>query len=87
MPRGELLFESEATRVYGNLIQGSRDGVVIENSSDAVAEMNVAYRNATDGLRVEAESVGTILGRNFTNRNGDDGIDVEVPRCLSIACK
>ena len=46
---------------------------------DNVVSRNVVTGNLGDGILVDSGAIGTLLVRYPASRNGDDGIDVDVP--------
>jgi hypothetical protein len=54
-------------------------GIVIAGDRFTVTGNVVSEIDFTDGIRVEAQAVGTVLRANVATRNRDDGIDVNNP--------
>jgi parallel beta-helix repeat protein len=73
-------------RIERNRLTGGRGPAIFVTrleaptvSEDTVVSRNVITSNQTDGILVDSGAIGTLLVRNLASRNGDDGIDVDVP--------
>jgi parallel beta-helix repeat protein len=63
-----------------NAISDSRDpGLALINSNDNRVVGNTVVRSAGDGIVVELGSTGNLIAQNVSNRNSDDGIDINDP--------
>jgi large repetitive protein len=83
---GILVDGGARTTVDRNLLTGGRGPAILVSvleaptaPEDTVVARNVVTGNQTDGILVDSGATGTLLVRNFATRNGDDGIDVDVP--------
>jgi hypothetical protein len=56
----------------GILLRAGGDNALVENEINGPPPLD----DLADGIRVEAFTAGTLLRENFSNGNGDDGIDV-----------
>lgn len=66
--------------VTRNTVLRGREGIALfSGGADNVVERNVSHDHQVDGIRVEADVLGTIVERNVTHHNGDDGVDVRAP--------
>ena len=69
-----------------NEVSGDTTGILVINT-DAILTRNLVFDNATDGIQVVNTAFrpfpGNVVDRNRSERNGDDGIDVDVPATIS----
>ena len=69
------------TLVDRNEVSGDTIGILVSNT-DALLRRNLVSDNATDGIQVVTTVPGfpgnALVDRNRSERNGDDGIDVDV---------
>ncbi|MEA2505635.1 MAG: hypothetical protein QOH48_253 [Actinomycetota bacterium] len=79
-----ILFDgADNNLVTSNVVTGGRGPAVLVSSLDSqlpssqnVISHNVANSKRDDGIRVDTTSRAIHVVRNTTNRNGDDGIDI-----------
>jgi large repetitive protein len=83
---GILVDGGARTTVDRNILTGGRGPAIFVSVKEAptvpentVVSRNVVTGNQTDGILVDSGATGTLLVRNLASRNGDDGIDVDVP--------
>ena len=83
---GILVDGGDRTTVDRNILTGGRGPAIFVSvleaptvPEDNVVSRNVVTSNQTDGILVDSGATGTLLVRNLASRNGDDGIDVDVP--------
>jgi parallel beta-helix repeat protein len=83
---GIVLDGAARTTVDRNTVTGGRGPAIFVTQLEAPAgpRDNVVSRNfvnsrLTDGILVDDGATGTLLVHNLAIRNGDDGIDVDVP--------
>jgi large repetitive protein len=83
---GILVDGGARTTVDRNILTGGRGPAIFVSvleaptaPEDTVVSRNLITSNQTDGILVDSGATGTLLVRNLANRNGDDGIDVDVP--------
>jgi hypothetical protein len=82
--RDGLLLEgaARADAVRDNTIErNGRNGISVQAGAggDMLLERNRLSRNALDGIFVSLGALSTIIVANRSDRNGDDGIDTDVP--------
>jgi parallel beta-helix repeat protein len=82
---GIVLDGTDRTTVDRNIVTGGRGPAIFVTrlEAPAVSRNSVVSRNhvtskLADGILVDNGATRTLLVRNLANRNGDDGIDVEV---------
>ena len=78
--------DASGNRVVSNVISANSFGIQVASegteSSPAdrnTLEANSVFGNAIDGIYVGSASTNTVVLRNSTSRNSDDGIDVDAP--------
>jgi parallel beta-helix repeat protein len=83
---GILVDGAARTTVDRNILTGGRGPAILVSvleaptaPEDTVVSRNVVTDNLGDGILVDSGATGTLLVRNLASRNGDDGIDVDVP--------
>ena len=83
---GIILDGTDRTTVDRNIVTGGRGPAIFvaQLEQPTPAEDNVISRNhvtstLSDGILIVTGATGTSLVRNIASRNGDDGIDVDVP--------
>ena len=83
---GIVVDGADRTTLDRNILTGGRGPAIFVTVLEAptVPEDNVVSRNVVtgnlgDGILVDSGATGTLLVRNLASRNGDDGIDVDVP--------
>jgi parallel beta-helix repeat protein len=83
---GVLLDGTHDTVLRRNVVTGGRGPAVWVTTLEAPGAArgdrllgNVTNSAGEDGIRVDSGATGTIVDRNTSDRNGDDGIDVDAP--------
>ena len=83
---GIVVDGADRTAVDRNILTGGRGPAILVTRLEAptvpednAVSRNVVTSNQTDGILVDSGATGTLLVRNLASRNGDDGIDVDVP--------
>jgi hypothetical protein len=73
-----ILAAGDTTLLDRNTLSANHLGIFISGPNTR-ASRNRVSRSATDGIGVSSSTTtfGTVLDRNVTNGNGDDGIDVD----------
>jgi parallel beta-helix repeat protein len=74
------IFEGSAglSRIEGNIAsRNGFSGIAIFNSDEAVVTGNRTWDNGRDGVLVGTSARRATIRDNFSNGNGDDGIDVD----------
>jgi parallel beta-helix repeat protein len=64
-------------RIVQNTVSNNEVGIVFGQASETEVVKNDVFDNTGDGIFVGSVARDTLLDRNTSNRNGDDGIDVE----------
>ncbi len=73
-----LCFESNNNWIEKNTLWGNNDGIVLfEESNNNVISKNSAFGNIVDGIFIFSDVSGTLVEKNVTNENGDDGIETQ----------
>jgi large repetitive protein len=83
---GIVVDGADRTTLDRNILTGGRGPAIFVTvleaptvPEDNVVSRNVVTSNLGDGILVDSGATGTLLVRNIASRNGDDGIDVDVP--------
>jgi parallel beta-helix repeat protein len=64
-------------RIFQNAVSNNQSGIVFGQAFETGVVKNDVSGNTGDGINVGSVAQNTLLDQNTTNRNGDDGIDVE----------
>ena len=78
-----IYYIADATVAANRIVGNAGAGVGVHGSSGefgdtrAIVDGNRIERNRGDGVLVEGQGVDAVVQRNQTDRNGDDGIDVD----------
>ena len=80
---GLFIDGGDDNAVDGNILTGGRGPALFVAQWEAPSAprhttftANVANSRLDDGIRVDGAAIDTLVARNLTDRNGDDGIDV-----------
>ena len=76
---GIVVERSSADEVIRNFTSGNSVGILLSEAVGVRVVGNRVSRADEDGIRVDPNSDDTVLRRNTSDRNGDDGIDIESP--------
>ena len=83
---GIVVDGADRTTLDRNILTGGRGPAIFVTvleaptvPEDNVVSRNVVTSNLGDGILVDSGATRTLLVRNLATRNGDDGIDVDVP--------
>jgi parallel beta-helix repeat protein len=72
---------SSDNRLSGNVVRGSRTGILVARSERTTLRGNAVLNNSRDGIAV-IEAIDTWIGRTRADGNEDDGIDVDAAKTL-----
>ena len=70
-------FMSDAIVTNNEIVRNGGAGLITDYEVDVHVRENRVWQNAEDGVHLGGPRTNAVIDRNRTDRNGDDGIDIE----------